>query len=95
MSHKINWLFFLKNGGFGGGGSVPAVQQPPAPQPTPTPTNINPVANASDRAASLKKLQFGLSSTVAGGAPGMTGTGANLKAPAIAGSGTAATTGGV
>lgn len=94
MRHKINWLFFLKNGGFGGGGT-PQVQAAPAPPPTPTPTNMNPVASANDRAANLKKIQFGLSSTVAGGAPGMTGTGGNLSAPAAVGSGSAKTTGGV
>lgn len=80
-----------------GGGATPQVQQPPAAQPTPTPTTMNPVATAADRAASLKKLQFGLSSTVAGGAPGMTGSGANLTpgASASPGAGTAKTTGGV
>jgi len=91
--HKPNWIFFLQNGGFGSGGT-PEVQQPPAPTPTPTPTNINPVANANDRAATLKKLQYGLSSTVAGGATGMVNTGANLTAPALAGTGAAKTTGG-
>jgi hypothetical protein len=78
---------------FGGGGSVPAVQQPPAPQPTPTPTNINPVANANDRAATLKKLNYGLASTVAGGAPGAP-VGASLTPMAAVGTGTAKTSGG-
>ena len=91
---RPNWMFFLNNKGFGGGGQ-PTVQQPPAPQPTPTPTNVNPVATATDRAAMLKKLQFGLSSTIVGGAPGMTGKGANLKAPAAVGTGAVTTTGGV
>ena len=80
---------------FGSGGSVPAVQQPPAPAPTPSPTNINPVANASDRAATLKRLNYGLSSTVLGGsATGMTGTGANLTPVSAVGSGSVKTTGG-
>lgn len=74
---------------FGAGGSVPAPQAPPAPQPTPTATNVNPIASASDRASTLKKLQFGLASTVLGGKPGgMTGSGANLTAPAAVGQAT-------
>ena len=89
--HKINWLFFLNEGGFGGGGT-PAVQAAPAPPPTPVPTTQNPVATATDRAATLKKLQYGLSSTVAGG---MTGSGANLKPAPVAGTGMTMTTGGV
>lgn len=80
---------------FFGGGGTPQVQQPPDPTPTPTPTNINPVANANDRANQLKKLNYGLASTVAAGAAtGMTGTGANLKPAVMSGTGTAATTGG-
>lgn len=90
---KINWLFFLNEGGFGGGGT-PQVQQPPSPTPSPTFSNPNPVATATDRATTLKKLQYGLSSTVAGGAPGMVGTGPNLVAPTISGAGGAKTTGG-
>lgn len=93
--YQPNWLFFLNEDGFGGGGT-PAVQQPPAPEPTPTPMTQNPVATATDRAASLKRLQYGLSSTVqAGAAGGMTGTGANLKPPSVVGTGTATTSGGV
>ena len=90
--HKINWLFFLNEGGFGGGGSVPAVQQPPAPTPSPVPQTSNPVATATDRAATLKKLQYGLSSTVTANQP--TGI-PSLKPAAAAGSGTATTLGGV
>lgn len=89
--YQPNWLFFLKNGGFGGGGSPPAVQAPPAAQPTPTPVTQNPVATATDRAATLKKLQYGLTSTVsAGQTPGIP----SLK-PAAAVGGTATTLGGV
>ena len=72
---------------FFGGGGTPQVQQPPAPQPTPTPITQNPVATATDRAASLKRLQYGLSSTVAAGGAGMTGTGANLTPAAVPGAG--------
>jgi hypothetical protein len=90
--HKPNWLFFLNEGGFGGGGT-PTVQQPPPAQPTPTPVNQNPVATATDRAATLKKLQYGLSSTVAAGQnPNPVGT---LKPAAVPGTGTATTSGGV
>lgn len=88
--HKVNWLFFLKNGGFGGGGT-PQVQQPPAPTPSPTPLNQNPVATQTDRAATLKRLQYGLSSTVAAGSAGtgMTGSGTNLTPMATPGATTA------
>ena len=85
--HRINWLFFLKNGGFGGGGT-PAVQAAPDPQPTPTPITQNPVATATDRAATLKKLQYGLSSTVAAG-------GVSTNSTPVPGTGTATTSGGV
>jgi hypothetical protein len=78
---------------FFGGGGTPQVQQPPAPTPTPTPMNINPVANANERAATLKKMQYGLASTVAAG--GMTGTGSNLSPAATPGAGAAKSLGGV
>ena len=84
---------FLKDNRAFGGGGTPTVQQPPAPTPTPAPITQNPVATATDRAATLKRLQYGLSSTVAAG--GMTGTGANLKPASVSGTGTAATSGGV
>ena len=74
-----------------GGGSPPAVQAPPAPQPTPTPITQNPVATATDRAAVLKRLQYGLSSTVAAG---MTGTQPELKSAGVIGTGTTQTSGG-
>lgn len=88
---KINWLFFLNNGGFGGGGT-PAVQAPPAPTPSPTPQTQNPVATATDRAATLKKLQYGLSSTVSAG---QTQGIPSLKPAAAVGAGTTTTLGGV
>jgi len=90
--HKPNWLFFLNKGGFGGGGT-PDVQPAPAPQPTPTPITQNPVATATDRAATLKRLQYGLSSTIAGGT-GMTGSGTNLAPAVVSGTGVAKTSGG-
>jgi hypothetical protein len=87
----LNWKWILNNKGFGGGGT-PSVQQPPAPTPSPVPMTQNPVATATDRAATLKRLQYGLSSTVQGG---MTATGANLKPAPVAGTGSAQTSGGV
>ena len=81
---------------FFGGGGTPSVQQPPAPQPTPTPITQNPVATATDRAATLKRLQYGLSSTVAAGAAGtgMTGSGSNLTPMPTPGAGGVSKTGG-
>lgn len=90
--HKINWLFFLKKDGFGGGGNPPAVQAPPSPTPSPTPQTPNPVATATDRAATLKKLQYGLTSTVSAG---QTAGVPSLKPIAAVGGGTATTLGGV
>jgi hypothetical protein len=87
----LNWKWILNNRGFGGGGT-PSVQAAPAPTPTPVPMTQNPIATATDRAANLKKLQFGLSSTVAAG--GMTGTGANMKSAPVPGTGGSATSGG-
>lgn len=71
---------------FGGSPKPPDPVAPPSPAPTPTPvTNINPVATQTDRAATLKKLQYGLASTIKTGPGGLTGTGANLTAPIAAG----------
>ena len=69
----------------GGGGSAPAATPPPAPQPIPTPTAVNPVANAQDRAKNLASYQYGLASTIKTGAMGITGSGPELRAPAITG----------
>lgn len=71
---------------FGGGsGSAPAPTPPPPPPPTPTPTAINPVANATDRAKNLESYRYGLASTIKTGAGGITGSGPELRAPAITG----------
>jgi hypothetical protein len=71
--------------GGGGGGSAPTPTPPPAPAPTPVPTAINPVANATDRAKNLASYQYGLASTIKTGASGITGSGPELRAPAITG----------
>lgn len=88
INFNIPYAYQRERNFFGGGGT-PQVQQPPAPQPTPTPITQNPVATATDRAATLKRLQYGLSSTVAAGAGGvgMTGSGANFTPAAVPGAG--------
>lgn len=76
----------------GGGGSAPAATPPPAPAPTPMPTNVNPVATAQDRAKNLDQFKYGLASTIKTSTGGITGKGADLKAPAVTG---VSTTGGI
>lgn len=71
-------------GGGSGGGSV-ASTPPPAPAPTPMPTVVNPVANAQDRAKNLEQYKYGLASTIKTSSGGITGRGADLKAPSITG----------
>lgn len=70
---------------FGGKAQAPAVVAPPAPLPTPTPTMSNPIATAQARATRLAQMQYGLASTIKTSPSGITGTGANLSAPAITG----------
>jgi len=78
---------------FGGGkSSAPEATPPPAPTPTPMPTQINPVATATARAKVLDQYKYGLASTIKTNTGGITGKGADLKAPSVTG---VSTTGGV
>lgn len=70
---------------FGGAAKPPAIVAPPAPLPTPTPTNSSPIATAQARATRLSQMQYGLASTIKTSPQGITGTGANLTAPALTG----------
>jgi len=74
-----------EKGCFGGGGSTPAVSKPPDPTPAPMPTSVNSLASAQDRARNLDSYKYGLASTIKTSASGITGQGAELKAPAITG----------
>ena len=65
---------------------------PPAPAPTPMPTSVNPVATAADRARNLEQYKYGLASTIKTSSGGITGKGADLKAPSVSG---VSTTGGI
>lgn len=69
----------------GGGGSVPAPQAPPAPAPTPTPTSVAPIQSQQERTSKLASMRMGLASTItnAGGAKGITGSGADLAMAAL------------
>ena len=69
----------------GGGSSAPTVVTPPSPTPSPTPSVVNPIATATDRAKNLESYRYGLASTIKTGAAGITGAGAELKAPSATG----------
>ena len=72
---------------FSGGGKseAPSVVAAPSPTPTPTPTVTSPIATATARAKSLDQFRYGLASTIKTSAGGVTGTGADLKAPTATG----------
>lgn len=90
----MKW-YMNNHGCFGGGGkSSPASTPPPAPAPTPMPTNVNPVVTAQDRAKNLDSYRYGLASTIKTGAGGITGSGPELRAPAVSGVRTLGNTGG-
>ena len=60
----------------------PNVSQPPAPTPTVQPSTVSPQQQAETRRKKLARLRSGLASTIKTSARGITGSGADLSAPA-------------
>lgn len=74
-------LKLLKNnrGCWGGGGpEAPPATPVPDPAPTPTPSDVSPQITQQERLAKLKKMRFGLASTIKTSPKGITGAGADL-----------------
>ena len=78
----------------GGGGSTPDVPAPPPVAPAPVATETAPGASVQGRQRQVQLMKYGSLSTIAnaGGAAGITGTGADLY-PSMAGTSGKQTTG--
>ena len=79
--HKPNWLFFLNNRGFGGGGgNIPQVPAAPPIAPSPVPTETSPGANIEGRQRQVAMLKYGSLATISntGGSAGITGQGPDM-----------------
>jgi len=74
-------MFNNNFGCFGGGGKTPDVPAPPPVAPAPIPTETKPGASLEGRQRQVAMMKYGALSTItnAGGASGITGSGADLS----------------
>ena len=77
---RLFWNINNERGCFGGSTKPQAPPPTPAPAPVPTPEQTSPTAANDSRAEMLKRMRFGLVSTIKTSPRGITGTGPDLTA---------------
>lgn len=72
---------------FGSSPKTPSISPSPTPSPTPSilPAESSPMASGEARRKRLEQMRSGIASTINTGPKGITGNGAELRAPALTG----------